>query len=718
MKNRKRNNLGQFIKESKSEIGFVNLTTYTSPEIIEVPNKEWVAYGEDNNYFQFLIDRYNGSPTNNACINGISQQIYGKGLGATDSDKKPDQYAQMITLFKKDVVRKLCYDLKLMGQCAMQVIYSKDRTKIAQIEHIPVETLRAEKANEDGDIPAYYYFKDWAKLKPSDKPLRIPAYGMSNENIEIYYIKPYKSGFYYYAPVDYQGGIQYAELEEEISNYHLNNIMNGLSPSMLINFNNGTPNPQERELIEQRIAQKFSGSSNAGKFILSFNDNRDAQAEITPVQLSDAHNQYQFLSDESQSKVLVAHRVVSPMLLGIKDNTGLGNNADEIKTASLLMDNTVIRPFQELLIDSFDEILAFNNIALNLYFITLQPLEFTEVDRSVQTDEQIEEETGVKMSSVELKMINGQKAYDTIEEAEKVAKEKGCKGHHEHEVDGEIYYMPCENHEQLKSPCWDGYVKRGTKIKDGKEVNNCVKIDKLNCSHDDPKLSEEDVKSIIGILGTSGVKMNSEYEFVDELDEDSEYSNIDWANYLVQEKKSTLDKIREVVGLKKSSEDNVGSVNDGSAFSQLDSKNGLYKIRYKYARGMEKTGESRPFCREMMRLSDSGLVWRLEDIDNASFGKLVIENGKGVRKDENVNTEFRHKPDLPYNIFELKGGIYCQHKWVRVLYRLKKNTKVSENLDNYKKTRTIPKSYLKNPRGSKKAGIATDKQDGRGAYPK
>ena len=146
MKNRKRNSLGQFIKKgSKSEVSFVNLSTYTSPEVVEVPNQEWIGYGDDNNYFQFLIDRYNGSPTNNACINGISQQIYGKGLGATDSSRKPEQYAQMITLLKKDVVRKLSYDLKLMGQCAMQVIYSKDRTKIAQIEHIPIETLRAEK---------------------------------------------------------------------------------------------------------------------------------------------------------------------------------------------------------------------------------------------------------------------------------------------------------------------------------------------------------------------------------------------------------------------------------------------------------------------------------------------------------------------------------------------------------------------------------------------
>ena len=132
--------------------------------------------------------------------------------------------------------------------------------------------------------------------------------------------------------MDYQGGLQYAELEEEISNYHLNNIMNGLSPSMLINFNNGIPNQEERQLIENRIAQKFSGSSNAGKFILAFNDNKEAQADITPVQLSDAHNQYQFLSDESSKKIMVAHRIVSPMLLGIKDNTGLGNNAEEIKT--------------------------------------------------------------------------------------------------------------------------------------------------------------------------------------------------------------------------------------------------------------------------------------------------------------------------------------------------------------------------------------------------
>jgi len=380
-----------------NDLRIVNLSTYTSPKIKEVSNRDWISYGEDNNYFQYLIDRYNGSPTNNAIINAVSSMIYGKGLDATNSSKKPEQYAQMISLFDNDSVRRLSYDLKLMGQCAIQVIYSKDRTKIAQIEHMPVETLRAEKCNEKGDIEGYYYWKDWNKIKPSDKPLRIPAFGMSNEAIEILYVKPYRSGYYYYSPVDYQGGLQYAELEEEVSNFHLNNILNGMSPSMLINFNNGTPNAEERRLIEQRIYNKFSGSSNAGKFILAFNDNAESAASIEPVQLSDAHNQYQFLSEESTKKIMVAHRVVSPMLLGIKDQSGLGNNADELKTASTLMDNTVIRPFQNLLIDAFDKILAFNGISLHLYFKTLQPLEFTEI-KHVVDEETREEETGVKLS--------------------------------------------------------------------------------------------------------------------------------------------------------------------------------------------------------------------------------------------------------------------------------------------------------------------------------
>ena len=383
-----------------SNIRFVNLSNYTTPEVKEYRDKDWVAYGESNNYFQYLIDRYNGSATNNAIINGISELIYGKGLDATDSSRKPDEYAQMKSLFSKDCLRKVTADLKMMGQCAFQVIYSKDHSRVTEVFHMPIESLRAEKCNEEGDIEAYYYAKDWSAVKDKkETPMRIPAFGYSNEGIEILYIRPYRAGFYYYSPVDYQGGLQYAELEEEVANYHLNNIKNGMSPSMLINFNNGVPTEEERYMIESRIGEKFSGTSNAGKFILAFNDNKEMSATIEPVQLSDASDQYQFLADEAMRKLMVAHRVTSPMLLGIKDQSGLGNNADELKTASTLFDNTIIRPFQEMILDGVDKILAFNDISLNLYFKTLQPLEFQEdvvVDQETQ-----EEETGVKLSSQE-----------------------------------------------------------------------------------------------------------------------------------------------------------------------------------------------------------------------------------------------------------------------------------------------------------------------------
>lgn len=406
-----RKNHSNSINRVKDAIHVVNLSSYTAPEVIESKRYDWVEYGEDNMYFQYLIDRYNGSPTNNAAINGISEMIYGRGLDATDSKEKPGEYQEMVDLIKKDCMKKVCYDYYMMGQAALQIIYSKDRTKIAKVAHIPIETLRAEKAI-DGDIKAYYYSSDWTKVQKNDKPKRISAFGTSRDSIEILYIRPYRAGYYYYSPVGYQGGLQYAELEEEIANYHISNIQNGLQPSMLINFNNGTPDKEQRDAIERAIYEKFSGSSNAGKFILAFNDSKELAATIDPVMINDAHQQYQFLSDESMKKVMVSHRIISPMLVGIKDQTGLGNNAEELQTASILMDNTVIRPMQVTILDELAKILDYNNINLDIYFKTLQPLEFTDLTNAL-TDAEIEKETGVKKQDVQTEQ---QKVDKQIEE--------------------------------------------------------------------------------------------------------------------------------------------------------------------------------------------------------------------------------------------------------------------------------------------------------------
>ena len=388
-----------------NNINFVQLSSYTSPAISENSRLGWVEYGEDNNYFQYLIDRYNGSPTNNAVVSGVIDMIFGKGIDATDSAKNPEGYLQLRKLIKDSELKKVINDYYLLGNGAFQVIYNRDKSKIVEVYHMPVECLRAEKCNAEGEVEGYYYAYDWSAVKSKKGAERIPAfgYGAAEEKVEILYFRPYRSGSYYYSPVDYQGALPYAELEGEVANYHINNIKNGLAPSMIVNFNNGVPPEEERDIIESQIKQKWGGSSNAGKFILAFNDDANSAASIEPVQLSDAHNQYEFLSRECQQKVLVGHRITSPMLFGVKDQTGLGNNADEIKTAFQLFDNSVIQPKQEQVIAALDQILAFNNIALNLYFKTLTPIEFTDLENAA-TKEVVEEETGVKLSKCSMEM--------------------------------------------------------------------------------------------------------------------------------------------------------------------------------------------------------------------------------------------------------------------------------------------------------------------------
>ena len=401
-----------------SKVKIINLSGYEVPSIKESTRYDWVEYGDDNNYFGDIIDRYTGSPTNSRCVNGITDLIYGRGLNATDSEDNPVQFGQMQQILKDSDVRRITGDLKLLGQASIQVVYNKRKTKIMSLKHFPTETLRAEKAKE-GKITAYYYHPKWSEIKPSDKPKRIPSYkhGKKSETVEIYCIKPYRAGFYYYSPVDYQGCLQYCNLEEEVSNYHINNIQNGLAPSLLLNFNNGIPGDEAQEIIERKIYEKFSGSSNAGKFILAFNDSAENQSTVEPIHLPDAHAQYEFLAKESREKIMIGHGVVSPILLGIKDNTGFGNNAEELRTASVLMDNIVIRPFQTLLINSFNELLAFNGIGLNLYFVTLQPIEFTELD-NIETKIKREEETGEKLSSEEKNDFDDKQGDDLLSQLE------------------------------------------------------------------------------------------------------------------------------------------------------------------------------------------------------------------------------------------------------------------------------------------------------------
>jgi hypothetical protein len=376
----------------------LNLSAYTSPVVSETNRENWVDFltEDGDQYFQFLIERYSNSTTNNAIINNVARLIYGKGLSALDANKKPNEYAQMMSLFHKEDVRKMVLDRKMFGQFAIQVHYNDKHDKILKAYHIPVNLLRAEKCDKDGQITGYYYSDNWDDTKKF-APIRFNAFGYSKEKIEILFSKPYSVGMKYYAYPDYQGAVPYTLLEEEIADYLINEVQNGFSGTKVVNFNNGVPTDEQQSIISNKVLDKLTGSRGQ-KVIVAFNNNAESKTTVEDIPLNDAPEHYTYLSEECLRKIMLGHNVTSPLLFGVASTNGFSANADELKNSSILFDNMVIRPFQEELLDAFDSILAFNGVALKLFFKTLQPLEFTDLENT-QNAEQVAEETGTELSA-------------------------------------------------------------------------------------------------------------------------------------------------------------------------------------------------------------------------------------------------------------------------------------------------------------------------------
>jgi hypothetical protein len=557
----------------------IELSAYVQPKISEDKREDWVNYGEDNNYYQFLIERFLNSATNNAIINNICKLIYGEGLYAKDSFQKPEDWANVISIISQEELKKLIIDLYLLGQGSLQVHYNDKHDKVIEIFHIPQQLLRPAKCNEDGEIVTQYYSDNWQDVKKF-KPKPFPVFGTSKEKIEILTIQPYSVGMKYFSYVDYQGALDYAVLEEKIAEYLINEVTNGFSPTTVLNFNNGQPADQEKDDITNRIMNQLTGSTGK-KLVVSFNDNEATKTTIDSVPLNDAPEHYAYLSEECRTKIMVGHNVVSPLIFGIATSTGFSANADELQNSFTLYENMVIKPKQQLIIDSLKKIFRFNDINLDLAFKSLNPF---------------------KSSNSELQTLSKQDDHDEL-----------------------LAYLD---------------------VLDGEVVSD-------------------------------------EWELVDarEFKQDNEPIE-DWANRLIKPKKDLYTKLAEVITSKPSRESNLDK--------------SVYKVRYQSSERYSKPN-SRSFCKQMMLRTNSGVVYRLEDIDKASR--------------EGVNKQLGHKGQ-PYDLFRFKGGVKCGHFWQETLYRLKKKTdgKYVEDkaLSSSAEVGSIPKSYAPRPRGnadSKKAPI-------------
>jgi len=644
----------------------VDLSSETSPVVQEVRGREYIEYGTEhwkNLYPQFLIDLYYNSSTHAAIINTTAEMIAGEDI-IVDENENLEQFVKLKKFFAEangketlhEVIKKISFDFKLQGAFALHIIWNRAKTEIAEIHHVPVERVRAAKPNAMGKVDCYYVCADWSNTR-TNKPMKIAAFNTKDRTnpSQLLYTGLYSPNMDIYHTPDYLAANNWALVDQRVAEFHLNNISNGFSGSYMISFANGVPSQEERFQIEQSLAAKFTGASNSGKFVLTFSDDKTRTPEITPITVSNADKQYLALQELLVQNILTGHRVTSPMLMGIKNDTGLGSNVDEMNAAFEIYLNTVIVPYQKAIIKTLSKIFEINGINIPFSFVQAKPIttKFTVEDlKSVLTQDEIREEFGLKPLSDEELTAEDEDNYnlekvgsivsdgkelplfDSIEEAEAEAKKLGCSGHHIHTQDGKEYFMPCANHDQLIN------------LKDCDCGKNKDKCDKSCYEKTELDAFLETVEDI-----------PEGWELIDEEVVDGEHADFNFEEELNQIASEKVELATTGVARPDSK-----SEQDGISKKTYD----YYRVRYVYAEDnflSRKSGKQRDFCKKML---ESKKLYRKEDISRMSTKRVNPGWGKG-----GADT---------YDIFLYKGGGNCHHFWLRQIYRTELGISVSTKI--------------------------------------
>ena len=395
----------------------VNMAQQEIPVVTEDTKTRysWVPVGINghDDYFTAITEGYNSSTTNAAAVEGIADMIFGKGIYTKNLAFQP----MLDVVLPQEEIKRVSFDIKLYGNGAFQVYWNDEHTKIIRMYHIPVQTLRAEKIYDNPRIENYYYCTDWTDQKKVRDKKKIPVFGTSSDKMEILYIKNYTPGQYYYSLPDWFSALQFSYVEAELSNLHLNNIENGFLPMVMINMNNGIPAPEERDTIEGLIESKFTGTRNAGRFILTFNDDKERQPTIETVQIDNLHEKFKYVAEYAQDRILVAHRVTSPLLFGIRTaNNGFSSQSEEMKTAYSILQTMTIIPFQNLIINALTSAFAVGGYSdTQFYFEQMTPLVILSqtAEETGQSVEEVQEDINDEGENPAVMEDGGQGVIDT-----------------------------------------------------------------------------------------------------------------------------------------------------------------------------------------------------------------------------------------------------------------------------------------------------------------
>ena len=399
-------------------IKFLKFDQVPLPIYKEVKGKDYIFYGERNDYPNYLLRIYNNSAKHNAIVTGKVDYISGNGWAVkTDDEMEKAKVFGMIDKVNQkeeslnELTNKLVTDLTIFGGYYLQVIWTKATGEIAELYHVDYYKVRT-----NADNTEFYVSDNWIKndnLNPRPDFETYPAFDPNNTTgSQILYFKEYRAGVNTYSLPDYRGAISYIELDISIGEYHLNTINNGMFSSKLINLNGGKVSQEEEDRIEKQFQNKFSGSKNAGKFMLAFNDSKENEPSIIDLSGTELDKHFDLLNLTVQQEIFSGHKITSPMLFGIKTEGQLGGRS-ELRDAYQLFQNTYINAKQRALEETINYLYKFNDVTAKLELKPTEPISF-EFSEAIISANMTQDEIRQKLSLPAIEKVESDSSKEVI----------------------------------------------------------------------------------------------------------------------------------------------------------------------------------------------------------------------------------------------------------------------------------------------------------------
>ena len=619
---------------------------------------DWYEYGSNkpykNNYGSYLVKLLNESSKQSTIIESKTKFIVGRGF-YIDKDISFSERALVEAFLRQvketNLLVKIVKDKKVFGGFAIQVILNKQR-KIVGLEHIDFNNIRV--GTEDN----YYYTSDWNRNPEGNEDFteffNFNQEANTSDNYLIYF-KEYRPDLGEYPIPDYVAAIPYLEADAEIANFTLSNIRNNLSAGYVVSFNNGEPSDEEMREIERKFKDYATGTDNAGKPLLSFTDQQADHPQIIPIPVNGQDDRFINLNKQIQEEIFTAHSIVSPMLFGIKDTSGLGSNADELRTASELYQNLQVDTEQDILEDVFNELINFNGLPKCLKIQKIEPVGKPLSEATIvgaMTSDELREKIGLPMSEVKsnktadaisiLSPLVATKVLDNLS-VEEIRSLIGLAGSKEvvrkfNDIEDEMIFS------QLKEI---GYNVKNLEVLDTRETP-------ITCFEDAEKFEAQIKEEFLPLL------TNLEKSVLSLLIGNPKMPNTEIIKALEISIEDTQKAIASLQN-KGALDIDFKPTEQGKKTIQIPDEE-IFVV-YKYALRTDAPAlktHSRPFCQQMMFLANSGRRYSLNQL------KLLRNdfNQSGIEIFQRRGGWY-HNPRLDVNT------PYCRHIWSQEIVRIK-----------------------------------------------